>query len=139
PRGGRGHLAEDPDSRLHDFRVATRLRDRLPAIPALPDHRPRGGIGSDVDGHDDAAAGRGVAAVQADLLRAGRRLVARGRKPGAKLRPLARFRAKHYARTWSEFAAASRQTRSLRGFDRPTVLPCDGAYPACRARPRVLP
>ena len=43
----------------------------------------------DVDGHDDAAAGRGVAAVQADLLRAGRRLVAGRGQPGAELRRLA--------------------------------------------------
>ena len=32
------------------------------------DHRSRGRFGADVDGHDDAAAGRGVAAVQADFL-----------------------------------------------------------------------
>jgi hypothetical protein len=31
------------------------------------DHRSRGRFGADVDGHDDAAAGRGVAAVQADF------------------------------------------------------------------------
>src|SRR6185436_6298190 len=55
----------------------------------LPDHRPRGRLGADVDGHDDAAAGGGVAAVQADLLRAGRRLVAGGGKPGAELRRIA--------------------------------------------------
>ncbi len=28
------------------------------AVPAVPDHRPRGRLGPDVDGHDDAAAGR---------------------------------------------------------------------------------
>jgi hypothetical protein len=38
------------------------------------------------NGHDDAAARGGVAAVQADLLRAGRRLVAGGGQPGAELR-----------------------------------------------------
>ena len=54
-------------------------------VPAVPDHRPRGRIGVDVDGHDDAAAGGGVAAVQADLLRTGRRLVAGRRQPGAEL------------------------------------------------------
>ena len=59
-------------------------------VPALPDHRPRGRLGADVDGHDDAAAGRGVPALQADLLRAGRRLVAGRRQPGAELRRLAR-------------------------------------------------
>src|SRR5262249_55960869 len=62
----------------------------LPPVPAVPDHRPRGGLGADVDGHDDAAAGRGVPALQADLLRAGRRLVAGRRQPGAELRGLAR-------------------------------------------------
>ncbi len=54
--------------------------------PAVSDHRPRGRLGADVDGHDDAAAGGGVAAVQADLLRAGRRLVAGGGQLGAELR-----------------------------------------------------
>jgi hypothetical protein len=34
---------------------------------AVSDHRSRGRFGADVDGHDDAAAGRGVAAVQADF------------------------------------------------------------------------
>ncbi len=39
----------------------------------LPDHRPRGRLDLDVDGHDDAAAGqRCRCALQADLLRAGR-------------------------------------------------------------------
>ena len=50
--------ARDPDPGLHDLRAAARLRDRLPAVPAVPDHRPRGRLGPDVDGHDDAAAGR---------------------------------------------------------------------------------
>ena len=49
-------------------------------------HRPCRGIGPDVDGHDDAAAGRGVTSVQADIFRAGGRLVAGGRQPRAKLR-----------------------------------------------------
>jgi len=58
-------------------------------FPALPDHRPGGGLGADVDGHDDAAAGRGLAAVQADLLRAGRRLESGRGLPGAELRRVA--------------------------------------------------
>jgi len=37
--------------------LEARLRDRFPAVPAVPDHRPRGRLGADVDGHDDAAAG----------------------------------------------------------------------------------
>src|SRR5207247_11379398 len=69
-----------------DLRTETRLRDRFPAVPPLPDHRSRGRISPDVDGYDDAAAGRGVAPVQVDLFRAGRRLVAGGGEPGAELR-----------------------------------------------------
>ena len=59
---------------LHDFRALARVRDRLPVVPAVPHHRSGRRLGTDVDGHDDAAAGRGVATVQADLLRPGRRL-----------------------------------------------------------------
>ena len=82
-------VAAHPGAGLHDLGTEARLRDRLPAVPAVPDHRPRGRLGADVDGHDDAAAGRGVAAVQADLLRAGRRLDAGRRQPGAELRGIA--------------------------------------------------
>src|SRR5262249_12140751 len=71
---------------LHDLRAQARVRDRLSSVPAVPDHRPGGRLGADVDGHDDAAAGGGVAAVQAHLLRAGRRLEPGGRQPGAELR-----------------------------------------------------
>ena len=74
PGDARADVAAHPRSGLHDLGAEARVRDRLPAVPAVPDHRPRGRIGADVDGHDDAAAGGGVAAVQADLLRAGRRL-----------------------------------------------------------------
>src|SRR5204863_6730924 len=59
---------------------------RLPAVPPLPDHRSRRRLRADVDGHDDAAACDDLAALQADLLRAGRRLVAGGGEPGAELR-----------------------------------------------------
>src|SRR5205085_9252252 len=81
-----GPVAADPGPCLHDLRTETRLRDWLPAIPPLPDHRSRRRIGPDVDGYDDAAPGRSVAAVQVDLFRAGRRLVAGGGEPGAELR-----------------------------------------------------
>ena len=54
-------------------------------FPAVSDHRSRGRFGADVDGHDDAAAGGGVAAVQADLLCSGRRLDAGGRLAHTKL------------------------------------------------------
>jgi uncharacterized protein len=63
-----------------------RPRDRISPVPALPGHRSRGGFGADVDGHDDAAAGGGIAAVQAHLLRAGGRLEPGGGQPGAELR-----------------------------------------------------
>src|SRR6185295_16087078 len=79
-------LAADSHSGLHDLRAQARLRDRVPVVPALPDHRSRGGIGADVDGHDDAAARGGVAAVQADLLRAGGRLEPGCGLTGAELR-----------------------------------------------------
>jgi flagellar biosynthetic protein FliP len=52
----RGHVAARARALLHDLRAQARLRDRLPAVPAVPDHRPRGRLGADVDGHDDAAA-----------------------------------------------------------------------------------
>ena len=80
PGHARGPVAAHPGAGLHDLRAEARLRDRLPAVPAVPDHRPGGRLGADVDGHDDAAAGGGVAAVQADLLRAGGRL-----EPGRRL------------------------------------------------------
>ena len=54
-----------------------------------------------VHGHDDAAAAGGVAAVQADLLRAGRRLVAGVRQPRAQLW---RLRAEPWTR-WNSFRA----------------------------------
>ena len=69
--------------------LQARLRDRVSAVPAVPDHRPGDRIDPDVDGHDDAAAGGRVAAVQADLLRAGRRLESGRGQPGAELRAVA--------------------------------------------------
>ena len=53
------------------FRTQTRLRNRVSAVSTIPDHRPCCGLGAHVDGHDDAATRRGIAAAQADLLRAG--------------------------------------------------------------------
>ncbi len=79
-RQARRSVAARAGAGLHDLRAQARLRDRLPAVPAVSDHRPGGGERLDVDGHDDAAAGRGVAAVQADLLRAGGRLEPGGGK-----------------------------------------------------------
>jgi hypothetical protein len=47
------------------------FRNRVSAVSAISDHRPCCGLGAHVDGHDDAATRRGIAAVQTDLLRAG--------------------------------------------------------------------
>ena len=55
-------------------RAQARLRDRLSDLRAVPHHRHGGRLDPDEHGHDDAAAGDHLAAVQADLLRAGRRL-----------------------------------------------------------------
>jgi hypothetical protein len=56
-----------------------------------------------------AAAGGGVAAVQADLLRAGRRLVTGGGQPGAELRGVAGDRADYVrGRTQASFNPAFR-------------------------------
>ena len=61
-------------SRVRYERAQDRVPDRIPDLPAVPDHRPRHRRHLDVDGHDDAAAGDRITAVQADLLRAGGRL-----------------------------------------------------------------
>src|SRR3546814_237440 len=74
------------DPGVHDLGAAARLRDRFPALRALPHHRHGRRLGADVDGHDDAAAGHDLAAFQADLLRPRRRLVSCGRQPGPELR-----------------------------------------------------
>src|SRR5262249_24785034 len=51
----------------------------------VPHHRHGRGLDPDVDGHDDAAAGNHLAAVQDHLLRAGRRLVPGRGLAGAQL------------------------------------------------------
>ena len=68
--------------------IAARLRDRLPRLRAVPDHRHGGGDGLDVDGHDDAAAGRRRPPLQDHLLRPRRRLVSDRRQPRPQLRRL---------------------------------------------------
>ena len=63
-----------PDPGVHDLRAQDGLPDRLPDLPAVPDHRPRRLLDADVDGDDDAAAGLHLAAVQDPAVRPGRRL-----------------------------------------------------------------
>jgi hypothetical protein len=89
PQAGQGAGRPDPGGHagVHDLGAEARLRDRLPAVHSLPGHRPGGGQRADEHGHDDAAAGGGEPAVQADLLRPRRRLAAGGGQPGGELPP----------------------------------------------------
>ena len=59
---------------LHAQRTEDGVPDRLPDLLALPDPRHGGRQRHGVDGHVDAAAGAGVAALQDPAVRAGRRL-----------------------------------------------------------------
>ncbi len=52
-------------------RAEDRLRDRLPDLHSVRDHRPGRGQRADVDGHDDAVADAGVGSVQDPAVRAG--------------------------------------------------------------------
>ena len=81
--GGRRGRAARADPRLHDLRAAARLRDRLSDRAAVPGHRHDRGDADHVDGHDDAAADRHIAAVQGAVFRADRRLESADRRPGA--------------------------------------------------------
>src|SRR3546814_9042910 len=58
-------LFRSPAAGLRHQRAQDGLTDRLPDLPALPDHRPRGGVDADGAGHDDAFAYDRVDAVQA--------------------------------------------------------------------------
>ena len=69
-----GRALLDPAARLRHLRAEDRLPDRLPDLPALPDHRPRRLVDPDVAGHDDAVADHRLDAVQAAAVRPGRRL-----------------------------------------------------------------
>src|SRR5262249_39785693 len=69
---GRPDAGADPG--VHDLRAQDGVPDRLPDLPAVPDHRPRRLLDADVDGHDDAAAVVHLAAVQDPAVRPGRRL-----------------------------------------------------------------
>ena len=65
--------------------LKTRLRDRLPDLRAVFDHRHGGRLDPDEHGHDDAAAGDHLAALQADFLCPGGWLAADRRLAGAEL------------------------------------------------------
>src|SRR3954465_1925049 len=81
PGDARGDVAAHPRPCLHDLGTQARVRDRLSFVPAISNHRSRGRVGLDVDGHDDAATGGRFATVQADLLRSRRWLESGGGKP----------------------------------------------------------
>ncbi len=63
-----------PDPGVHHLRAQDGLPDRVPDLPAVPDHRPRRVLDLDVDGHDDAAPCLHLIAVQDPAVRPRRRL-----------------------------------------------------------------
>src|SRR5262249_13971625 len=65
----RGHPDDRPDPGLHDLGAQDRVPDRLPDLPAVPDHRPGHQLDADVDGHDDAPTGLHLAALQDPAVR----------------------------------------------------------------------
>ena len=71
---GRRRAVQGAGAGLRRQRAEDRVPDRLPDLHPVPDHRHDRGQRADVAGHDDAVAGAGGAAVQADAVRAGRRL-----------------------------------------------------------------
>ena len=86
PLGTAGrHAAESAGAGLCHQRAEDRVPDRLHRLHSLPDHRHGGGQRADVDGHDDAVAGDGVAAVQDHAVRAGGWLESADRLAGADL------------------------------------------------------
>ena len=78
-------------SRLHDLRNQAGFRDRLPDRVAFPGDRPDRRHHYHGDGHDDAAADRGVPALQDLVLRPYRRLEPACRQPCAFLQLSAKF------------------------------------------------
>src|SRR6185312_10557138 len=71
-------------------RAQDRIPHRLPPLHPVRDHRPRGGERAHVHGHDDGLAGAHLPALQADALRARRRLGARHGHARAELLSLIR-------------------------------------------------
>ncbi len=74
-------LAHDARARVHDLGAEDGVRDRVPRLHPVPDHRPRDLVDAHVDGHDDAAARPDLAAVQDPAVRARRRLGAPHAEP----------------------------------------------------------
>ena len=81
----RGHPDLRPDPGVHHLRAQDGVPDRVPDLPAVPDHRPRRRRDADVDGHGDAAARLHLAAVQDPPVRPGRRLEPRHPLAGGEL------------------------------------------------------
>ncbi len=131
-------------ARLSHQRAAPRLRDRLPALSAVPGDRHRGRVAGDVDGHGEPAAQHPVAAVQADLLRADRRLVHGVRLADPELRA-AIGRLRHPSRRQILDAPASAATIHLdeapalrrRGHDDIAVADIDEKAAAMAAPQRI--
>ena len=74
----------DARARVHDLGAEDGVRDRVPGLRAVPDHRPRDLVDADVHGHDDAAACPDLAAVQDPAVRARRRLGAARRRASSR-------------------------------------------------------
>src|SRR5690606_3200428 len=74
---------------LHRQRADRGVPDRLPDLPAVPDHRPGGGQHPAGAGHDDDVADDGLAAAQAAAVRPHRWLGQAGAWPGADLQHVA--------------------------------------------------
>jgi hypothetical protein len=69
---------------LRHQRTEDRIPDRLPGLHSVPDDRSDRGQRADVDGHDDGVAGAGGLALQADAVRARRRLEPADRLAGGR-------------------------------------------------------
>src|SRR5205823_5567761 len=67
------------DPGLRHLRAQDGVPDRVPDLPAVPDHRHGRRGDADLDGDDDAAPGPRLAAVQDPAVRARRRLAPRDR------------------------------------------------------------
>jgi hypothetical protein len=90
PRSRARSAAARAGAGLRHQRAEDRVPDRLHDLHPLPGDRHGGGQRADEPGHDDAEPGAGGAAVQADAVRAGRRLEPAAGLAGLVLRQLRR-------------------------------------------------